>query len=310
MQKISVIIPYLNEGNEIVETIKSINSTADPNLVDVIAIDDCSKVPTDLSMFKNVKAIRNGQRMGVDWSRRLGVELAKDKYCLILDGHMRLMNDNWAKKMINYIDSYPKTLWCTICLGLGYGTLDPNKPKGRYYGAELKILSDQEKNRPCRNILENKWLTREPEDEETISCILGANYFFDKAWFLYCHLLKGLKSWGSSEFDMSVKSYLSGGDCRITKQVSIGHVFRENSPYTTQISSLYFNKAYLLKTIFPKELEDKLMALLPKDVNFTKAMDMISESKAEIESEKAYYQSIFKMSIYDLCKKLTIELPS
>lgn len=309
MKKISIIMPHLNELQEPFNTIKSMYETANPEQFEVIAIDDFSKDIIDLSQFKNVKHIRNKQRMGVDWSRNLGVQTAQNKYCLVIDSHMRFRNDDWANKMIDYIDNNPKTLWCTVCCGLGYGRISMANHAGKYYGADLKLLSDQEKDRPCRSVLEPKWASEKSGDEYSISCILGANYFFDKEWFLYIHALKGLRSWGSSEPDMSLKNFLAGGDCRITKQIEIGHCFRDNSPFTTSISHLVYNKIYLLKTIFPKELEDKLMTYIPKDTNYNSAMKMIEENKAEIESERAYFQSIFKCSIYDLCKKFNIDLP-
>ena len=309
MKKISVIIPHLNEKNEIIETIKSIRETSDSNMVDIIAIDDCSMDCVNLDSFSGVKQIRNEKRMGVDYSRNMGVEISTTPYALIIDGHMRFRNDNWANKMIDYIDGNNQVLWCTICCGLGYGVFDINKHMGKYFAADLKLLTDQEKNRPCRNIIEPKWCSEKPGDEYSVSCILGANYFFSKEWFMHIHGLKGLVSWGSSEPALSLKSYLAGGDCKITKKIEIGHVFRDNAPYETPVSSLIYNKAYLLKTIFPKELEDKLMAYVPKDANFNNAMKIINANMAEIESERAYYQSIFKCSIYDFCKRFNIEVP-
>jgi glycosyltransferase involved in cell wall biosynthesis len=310
MKKLTVIIPYLNEpNNEVFETIKSMHETEDSSKFNIIAIDDCSVKSYDLSNFKNVTHIRNSTRKGVDGSRQLGVELSDSKYCLILDGHMRMRKDNWASKIIDYIDSNPHTLWCTTCLGLGYGTIDINKHLGKYYGADLKLFTLKEKDRPCRSIIEPVWASEKSNDEYEISCILGANYFFNKDWYMHIGGLKNLKSWGSSEPKLSICSYLAGGNCKITKQIEIGHVFRDNAPYTTPISSLVFNKVLLLKTIFPQELENKLMVHIPKDANYDAAMKMIEQEKGVIEQEKAYYKFIFKMSMYDLCTKFNIEIP-
>lgn len=309
MQKLSVIIPYLNEEEYIGKTIESINQTSDSSTIDIIAIDDCSKKQVDLSRFRNVRVIRNQQRKGVDACRKSGVELSENKHCLILDAHMLFKNDNWSNKMIKYIDDNPQTLFCTVCCGLGYGKNSMDDHNGKYFGADLKILTDQEKNRPCRNILEPKWASEKQGDEYSVNCILGANYFFSRDWFIHTHSLTGLKSWGTSEPAMSLKSFLAGGDCKITKQIEIGHVFRDTAPYATPVSDLVYNKIYLLKTIFPKELGDKLISYLPKDGNYNAAMKMIEENRVEIESERQYYQSIFKCSIYDLCKKLSIKLP-
>jgi len=308
-KKITIVIPYLNEKTEILETIKSIYKTIDISDFSIIAIDDCSKETIDLKQFKNVKSIRNAQRMGVDGCRQMGVDLSETDYVLILDAHMRFKQDNWASKMIKYIDENPRTLWCTVCLGLGYGTLDVNNHKGKYFGADIKLYTPKEKDRPCRQIIEPVWASEKEDREYLIQCILGANYFFNKRWFTYIGGLRGLKSWGTSEPWLSIKSYLAGGDCKITKEIEIGHLFRDNAPYSTVIADLVYNKLYVLKTIFPKEIEDKLMVHVPKDVSFRVATKDIEKDKIKIAIDKEYYQKIFKSSIYDLCQRFDIKLP-
>lgn len=47
MNELTVIIPFLNEGREIYETLASIRSTADSR-VDILLVNDCSD---DLSVF-------------------------------------------------------------------------------------------------------------------------------------------------------------------------------------------------------------------------------------------------------------------
>jgi len=223
---------------------------------------------------------------------------------------MRFKKDNWASKMIDYIDHNPKTLWATVCLGLGYGTTDINNHKGRYYGADMLFVNKNAKpDRPSRDCLEPKWATEKEGREYDIQCVLGANYFFSKKWFNHIGGLKGLRDWGTSEPFLSTKSYMAGGDCKLTKDIEIGHVFRSNAPYTTKISSLVYNKLFMCKTMFPDELTDKLIGYLPKNTNFEKAMKMIEQNEDEIKESKEYYQSIFTQSIYDYCNRFNINLP-
>jgi len=309
MQKLSIIIPYLNEDDYIVKTIESINQTSDKNMVDIIAIDDFSKKHTDLSKFSNVKSIRNPKRIGVDACRQMGVELSNHPYCLILDAHMFFKNDDWANKIIQYINNNPKTLFCTVCLGLGYGTLDVNKHMGKYFAADFQWTTDAEKDRPCRNIIEPRWAAPKDFMEYNVSCILGANYFFSKEWFMYIRGLCGLMSWGTSEPFLSIKSYLAGGDCKITKNIEIGHVFRDNAPYSTSVSDLIYNKIFFCKTLLPDDLSNKLIGFLVKDNNYHEAAKRIEKNMDIILENKRYYQSIFKYSIYDYCSQFNICLP-
>ncbi len=310
-KKLTIIMPYLNEGREPLETIKSIHETFNSNFFQIIAIDDCSDHFVNLSQFANVRQIRNEKRIGVDASRQLGVDSAETDNILVIDAHMRFKNDNWLNKMTSLIERNPQTLWCTTVLALGYGTLDVNNHKGKYYGADMLLVDVcANSERPSRECIEPKWA---PEikgiEEYEIPCILGANYFFSKKWFTHINGWRGLKSWGTSEPFISLKSYMSGGNCKITKSIEIGHVFRSNAPYSTQICDLVYNKIFLCKTILPEDLGEKLIGYLPKDINFNNAMKNIDNNRDIIEENRKYYMSIFKNSIQDYCEKFNIGLP-
>ena len=303
-------MPFLNESAWPTKTIQSIYDTSDSNLFEIIAINENAKDIYDFSKFPDVRYIVNKKRMGVDGSRQLGAELALTSRLFIIDAHTLFYpNSNWLNKIIDCIDREPTTAWCFTCVGLWKGNEDINHPQGEYYGADLKLYTEKEKDRPARQIIEPTWRTKKPELEDDIQVILGANYGFSKAWFMKIHGLKNLKSWGSSEPFISIKSWLSSGSCKINTSIKTAHLFRENSPFQTDISHLVYNKIYILKTIFPKELEDRLMAYIPKDANYNDAMKTIEDNKAEIESERQYYQGIFKYSIYDFCKRFNIEIP-
>jgi glycosyltransferase involved in cell wall biosynthesis len=304
---ISIIMPYLNE-EDVINTINSINNTIDTDY-EIIAIDDYSDNITDLSMFKNVHHIRNPNRIGVDESRDLGVSLAKYNNILIIDSHMRF-NKGWAKKIIDCIKREPKTIWCTTCLALGYGNMDIDRAKERYYGATI-LFTDKNcnPNLPAREILEPKWASKKDELEYEIPCILGANYAFDKNWYNYIHGLKGLKMWGTSEPFLSIKSWLAGGQCKITTEVEIGHKFRNNAPYATPIWTMVYNKLFLCKTTLDNELSEKLIGYMVKNAPFNLAMTNIINNSKFIEEERKYYDSIFRRNIYDYCSHFKINLP-
>jgi hypothetical protein len=188
--------------------------------------------------------------------------------------------------------------------------MDLAKAQGKYYGATMLFVdSDATSDRPAREVLEPKWAQVEAEEEYEIPCILGANYGFSKQWFQQIGGLRGLKMWGTSEPFLSLKTWMAGGKCKITKSVDIGHKFRSNAPYATGISHLVYNKMFLCRTILPEELGSKLIGFLSHDHNFTEAMKEIERNKVYIESHRQYYQSIFKRTIYEYCDRFKISLP-
>jgi len=318
MKDLTIIMPFLNEGEEPLKTIESVYETAPKKKIDIIAIDDgysLSKENSNIaqmeiaSRFPDVKYIRNKVRIGVDGSRQIGAELSKTPYLLIIDAHMRFL-PGWLDKILDCVSREPQTLWCTTCLALGYGNMDIHRAKDKYYGADLILINkDVDPNRPVREILEPKWAERKNGIEYEIPCVLGANYACNKNWFHYVHGLSGLKMWGTSEPFLSLKFFLSGGKCKITTNVEIGHKFRDNAPYSTNIWSLIYNKIYLCKTILPDELSKKLIDNFPQDSNFKKAMKVIDGDKEKIEQERQYYKSIFTKSIKDYCREFDIVIP-
>lgn len=303
-------MPFLNEEEEPRLTIESINATAPDGLFDIIAIDDCSDKPSDIQGLKGVRYVRNPRRVGVDCSRQIGAELAQTPNIFICDAHMRFKNDQWMEKLIDCIEREPQTAWCTVCLGLGYGTMDVNVSKIKYHGADMLFIDPKATaNRPAREVLEPKWAKMKPGLEYEIPCILGANYGFSKEWFMHIRGLKGLRSWGTSEPFLSMKSWLAGGTSKIRTDIEIGHKFRNNAPYATTIGHMVYNKVYLCKTILPDRLSDVLIGHLPQNKNMDVAMKMVKDNVQEIEESKEYYQGIFKRSIYDYCEKFNIKLP-
>jgi len=309
MKEITIIIPFLNEKEEIQNTIDSIYQTANSDLFDIIAIDDCSTINSPVTSRPEIQIIKNKTRLGVDGCRQLGVSLAKTPYIVIIDAHMRF-NPKWLEKLLICLKKEPHTIWCTTCLGLGYGDMNINKPNGKYYGADFLLINpNSSPDRPAREILEPKWKKKVQDGEYEIPCVLGANYGFSKDWFNYIMGFSGLQMWGSSEPFLSIKSWLAGGCCKITTDIEIGHGFRSNAPYTTNIWHLIYNKLFMCKTIFNNEFSDKMLKYFNNDCNFGFTMKEINKNSHIIKENQLYYNNIFQYSFYDYCDYFKIELP-
>lgn len=308
----TIIIPHLNEpDNDVYNTVKSIYETANPDLFKIITIDDCSeeKYRVNLSEFKDVRQIRNNERIGVDGCRHLGGSMCDTDNLLVLDCHMRFQKQSeWLTKMIDACQKETDTIFCSTSLGLGYGNMDLCRHNGRYWGADLMIFDKKaDPNRQSRECLEPKWRGKEEKGEiYEIPIVLGAVYFMTKKRFDFLHGFSGLKMWGSSEVWISLKNFMAGGVNKIHTGIEVGHRYRDNSPFSTGIHFLYFNKAYICKTIFPEDLGNRILDCLPKDVNLKNAMQLIEKNKVEIEEERKYYNGIFTRTIFDFCNKFGV----
>jgi len=295
-------MPFLNEEDEPQNTIDSIYECSNPKLFNIIAIDDFSDKPSKIQKNDEVTYVRNEYRIGVDACRQKGADMSKTPCLMIIDAHMRFKK-GWMEPMIQNISNNPKTLWCTKCIGLGYGNMDIYKSRDSYYGADFVIENSE------NEILEPKWRNVKDNGSYEIPCILGANYGVSKRWFDTIHGLKGLKMWGCSEMFLSLKTWLADGVCKIDTNIEIGHKFRDAAPYATGVWNMTYNKIYLCKTILPVEIGEYLIQKMPKTVNYKRAMKEIDGNFEEINKEREYYSSIFKLDFKNLCDKWNVKLP-
>lgn len=309
MKYLTIIMPFLNEKEEPKLTIESIYKTTKAEHFEIIAIDDHSKDYSPIPIRKEIKYIKNRERLGVNGCLQMGIEMAQTPYVLIIDGHMRFP-EGWFSTLIDCIVREPKTAWCMSCMQLGYGSMDLSKAIVEYTAANLLFVDHKPgSGRPAREVLEPKWMRKKDEMEYEVPCILGANYFFSKEWLDHIKGLKGLKTWGTEEPFLSLKTWMAGGKCKITRKIKIGHKFRDRAPYSTQVWTMVYNKIYLCKTILPEDMGTKLIDCMPKDNNFKLAMVEIGKNKDVIEKDRAYYQSIFSVDIKDICEKFSIRMP-
>lgn len=302
MKDITIIMPFLNEEEEPKRTIESIYETANPRRFQILAIDDASDKNIDIPNFSEVTYIRNNKRIGVDGCRQLGADIAETPYLFIIDAHMRFSN-GWMSRVIESISSDPKSIWCTTCIGLGYGNMDLHRSRDYYKGADMVLENNSQE------ILEPKWRTIQGTGAYPIPCVLGANYGVSRDWFQYIRGLHGLRMWGGSEMFMSLKSWLAGGSCKINADVKIGHKFRDEAPYSTGVWNLIYNKIFICKTILPENLGEYLLNKIPKNINSRKAFKEIEKMNGFIESEKKYYSEIFTRDFKSVCRDLNISMP-
>ena len=288
-RELTVIIPFLNEGNEIHNTLESIRQTAGDE-VQIILINDASTDQVDYeSVAKEFgcKYIHNTERQGVARSRDIGVENTETDCVLLLDGHMRCYSNHWHTDILAAITQDEEAIYCCTCRQTDGTTIlaDANN-----YGAFLTFWGDT-----YDKILEPKWIydshmQNVKEDIVEIPCILGASYAFTKDYWQKLQGLEGLRFYGSDEAYISLKAWMSGGSCKLIKSVEIGHIFRDVAPYPTKISDIAYNKLLIAQLLFDENERKRTFDLLkkasPEQYNKSKfLLDMQEDEIAEMEAK-------------------------
>lgn len=305
MKKLTIVMPFLNEGEEPLNTIKSIYATCEKEAVQIIAIDDCStSTCTDFSEFPEVTVIRNAQRRGSGAAKHQGVLLAQTKHVLIIDGHMRFRNDGWLERITEALRREPTTLFCTTSVRLSKEDMQITEDKRRYFGANLVLVDqDNQHSTSAQQIIEPKWADEKPERDYEIQCILGANYAVNRDWFLKLRGFDGLQKWGTEEAFLSIKSWMAGGKCKILKDIEIGHMYREEAPYITPSSHLFFNKIWMCECLFSTKLSKYLRARFPATVERRVAYLDLNNRAQLLNEARSYYASIRVRSPDQICQE-------
>ncbi len=199
---LSIIIPFLNEGKEVENTIISIMAYTNRS-VEIILINDASDDDFNYQVIAekyNVKYIINKERIGVAASRDKGVLLCNSPYFLLLDAHMRFYDFRWVDLITDQLKKDDRVVLCcqTKVLSVNNGLVQEDSNLDRtYYGAYIDFNN-------INNLLGAKWTNFEYPNQITrnivpIACVLGAGYACSKRYWLYLKGLNGLIYYGSDE---------------------------------------------------------------------------------------------------------------
>jgi len=292
---LTVIIPFLNEGNEVENTLQSVRDTAGDS-IDILIINDCSTDNFDyktIALQYNAVYHENEKRIGVAASRDLGVELSQTPYFLLLDAHMRFYQEGWVNRIVDELKTDEKLLLC--CQTKALDQVDEKVIEdtqrqisfGAYVGLE-----------EVHNSLDAVWIWDKKEFDclvdNYIPCVLGAAYASGKKYWQFLKGLNGLISYGSDEVYISFKVWLTGGHCKFLEDIEVGHIYRKIFPYEVKTIHTTYNKMLISETLLPDKYKKRIFRKLKsgwKEV-YGNAYQLYYENISFINLLKEYYKQI------------------
>lgn len=295
--QLTVIIPFLNEKEEVENTVKSIRENSTSDDVTILLINDASDDGFDYEQIAetyNTAYVLNEKRMGVASSRDLGVLRSSTPYIILLDAHMRFYNSLWVDRIVNELKEDSRVLLCCQTRGLMVIDNDVIEIRNRpvSLGAYIDFLGE-------RTFLECFWIFNESEilsGERTIyiPSVLGAAYSFSREYWLYLKGLEGLKYYGNDEPFISMKVWLEGGACKLLKDVAVGHIYRDLPPYQVENVFWLYNRLLIAELLLPDTYKARIYSRAKDFLNYKEALSMIYQNREDICSKKSYFTRIFK----------------
>lgn len=292
---LSIIIPFRRERYELEETLKNIRDYSDGN-IEIIVINDASDDNFDYktaALRYGAIYIENKDRIGVAGSREIGVKACSSNNFLLLDAHMRFYDKLWVSRIIEELQNDSNALLCcqTKVLCRKNGLLTEDLTRGISFGAYVR-LND------AINLFEPKWIVEDSNPSNTtisIPCVLGAGYACRKKYWNYLKGLDGLMQYGNDEAYISMKVWMSGGTCKLLKDIEIGHIYRNNHPYDRDQVYRYYNYLFLCEIFLPLESRKKHLSTLKLFYDkkiLGEAQYLLFDNYKLIDSLKKYYKKI------------------
>lgn len=295
--KLTVIITFLNEGDEIQKTVDNIRATVE-NEVEIILIDDSSSDKYDYRSVAHkygTQYFYNDTRLGVAASRDKGVALCKTPYFLLLDGHMRFYKKYWNREIINILENDDRVLLCCQSRVLEkneVGETVEAKSDSKAYGSYIDLDS-----------LQPLWISDEsvcPKDETVLNipCVLGAAYSASTRYWKYLNGLKGLLSYGGDEAYISLKVWLEGGQCMLLNDIITGHLYRESAPYEMPPVDFIHNNLFISELLLPISFRKffNIRCFNNYGESYKDAVDLLIKEKHLMLNIFTYYQTILSGS--------------
>lgn len=292
---LTIVIPFLNEGEEVRQTVRSVRNTAAHD-VDIIVINDCSDdgydYTSDLAPY-GVTYVRNAYRIGAAASKQKGARLARTPYFLLLDAHMRAYTKNWHNIILGELQKNDNRLLCCQTQALGKDKKNVVYDKNVALTDGAYLLFDQNDYIPGITWLDYRQHGRLPQN--MIACVLGAGYASSKRFWNEIRGLEGLMHYGSEEAYISIKAWLRGDGCALLPDVVFGHIYRKAAPYRIISAPAFYNHFVISHTLFPTSLRcwAEVVGYKHNKVIYEQIKFWLSMNKPELEQLKHYYANTF-----------------
>ncbi|XP_009463014.1 PREDICTED: polypeptide N-acetylgalactosaminyltransferase 5 [Nipponia nippon] len=234
----TIIMCFVDEvWSTLLRSVHSVLSRSPPHLIEeVILVDDFStkeylkeKLDKYMSQFPKVKILHLKERHGLIRARLAGAEIAKGAVLTFLDSHVEC-NVGWLEPLLERVRLSRTKVACPVIevisdKDMSYMTVD-NFQRGIFTWP----MNFGWKQIPQEVIEKNKI-----KETDIIRCpvMAGGLFSIDKKYFFELGMYDpGLDVWGGENMELSFKVWMCGGEIEIVPCSRVGHIFRNDNPYS------------------------------------------------------------------------------
>lgn len=248
-KQLTAIVTFRNEYDEIERTVAAIRGTT--KNMPIILLNDASDNDYDYEFVAkkyHCQYLYNPVASGVAGGRNDAVKNVRTKFFIILDGHMRMYEQDWDMRALDIIREHGENNAYFGKTGIisKHSKNDYTNEAGTNVGATYGACLQGE-----QFTLTPKWIC-EPSEKNfnkednviPVPILLGADYIMSVEMWNKIHGLEGLLSWGQDETLLSLKVWLAGAKVLLIQDMIFGHVYRDKRPYNAIAIEMNSNYIY------------------------------------------------------------------
>ncbi|XP_074684319.1 polypeptide N-acetylgalactosaminyltransferase 5 [Strix aluco] len=234
----TIIMCFVDEvWSTLLRSVHSVLSRSPPHLIqEVILVDDFStkeylkeKLDKYMSRFPKVKILHLKERHGLIRARLAGAQIAKGAVLTFLDSHVEC-NVGWLEPLLERVRLSRAKVACPVIevisdKDMSYMTVD-NFQRG---------IFTWPMNFGWRQIPQEVIEKNKIKETDIIRCpvMAGGLFSIDKKYFFELGTYDpGLDVWGGENMEISFKVWMCGGEIEIVPCSRVGHIFRNDNPYS------------------------------------------------------------------------------
>ena len=278
-----MIIPTLNEGNNLRKTILSLQATTNGDyeiiVVDNGSTDGSSDFIETESGDSRIRLFKT-DRLGVANSRNFGANKAEGEYVFFIDAHV-LFQKGWIEPLIEILNN--PEIGLVVPAVSAWGN---SQSKG--FGM-----------RWCNTRLDVIWLSQRSTIPYQIPMAAGLCMGFRKEYFFDINGFDaGMKTYGSEDLEICLRNWLLGNEVMIVPQIEVSHLFRPRHPYSVNWVDVIYNMLRTVLAHFNNERAERVVTAISSLPSFNKAYRLVMDSninevKKHIEQRRKHDDNWF-----------------
>ncbi len=262
-KEVSLIIPTVNEGENLSMTIASIQETI-TGAYEIIVVDngstDGSTAFIEQTSDPRLRLLKTGERLGVAGARNYGAAFAESTILIFVDAHM-LFPHNWLAPVLDVLHEEQVQLVVPAVSAWG-------NPYAIGYGISWQGAK-----------LEPQWQGKQSSAPYAVPLAGGCFQAFHKAFFYEIGGYdSGMMNFGSEDLEMCLRVWLLGYQVKIVPQIEISHRFRRAAPYEFGWLDISSNFLRLVYGHFNEQRIERVLAAHKATPSFDEALRRVKIS--------------------------------